>query len=239
MKKTLLSVVLFYSCIAIYAYDFEAGGIFYNVVSDKSKTCEVTFRDTLYEFYHGDVVIPEQVTYNNTAYKVIGIGDLAFRESYRKLHSVEIPNTIEYIGRLAFSHCFTIKKIVIPQSVRSIHESAFNATEKLHNIIVDVNNEHYADIDGVLFTKDKTLLVSIPYKKKNIYIPEKTRKISRDAYDDLHIGRHNVTIESSTLISVEDSFREGWEHKDCIITVPAELKNTYMQSKAWGCFKIK
>ena len=59
----------------IYAYDFEVDGMYYHIISSSEKTVEVTSGDNKYS---GNVVIPEQVTYNNDTYSVTSIGNSAF-----------------------------------------------------------------------------------------------------------------------------------------------------------------
>lgn len=240
MKKCITLLLFLYCSFAAYAYDFEANGIYYNIISEKLKTCEVTYRDTLYESYMGNVIIPSSVLYNNKEYKTIGIGERAFRESYKALCSVEIPNSIEYIGQLAFSHCFSIKELYIPKSVIKIYESAFNAMDELVTIRVDTSNVNYSDLNGVLFTKDKTSLIAIPWKKHEIIIPEATNRIKGKAYETLCLGKRKVIIKTMQVITVEDY--PAWNdcgNMKCLIKVPKSIVEKYNQSKEWCHFKIK
>lgn len=74
-----------------YHYDFEEGGIYYKKISDTE--VEVTYRDINYNDYSGDVVIPENIVYENKSYSVTSIGDSAFKLS-SCLTSVYIPNSV-------------------------------------------------------------------------------------------------------------------------------------------------
>ena len=64
------------------AHDFEAGGIYYNIINATNKTVEVTYCGTYYSSYSneytGSVVIPESVTYIGVTYRVTSIGYDAF-----------------------------------------------------------------------------------------------------------------------------------------------------------------
>ena len=69
------------------AYDFEVGGIHYNIISASKLEVEVTSRNFNYidswshednNSYSGIIEIPNLVNYNNRTYKVVGIGDYAF-----------------------------------------------------------------------------------------------------------------------------------------------------------------
>ena len=55
-----------------------------------------------------------------------------------------------------------IKTIYIGADVEVIQSNAFYSCWALENIEVDENNPYYCDIDGVLYNKDKTVLINYP-----------------------------------------------------------------------------
>lgn len=74
MKKIFTLVALMLVCIGqMCAYDFEVGGIYYNITFEGA--AEVSDVDDLYS---GDVVIPTIVTYKGETYSVTSIGYSAF-----------------------------------------------------------------------------------------------------------------------------------------------------------------
>ena len=95
------------SSTGINAYDFEAGGLYYNITDEKH--VELTYNNEKHDAgvgsYSGTVEIPEFVTNGNDGkeYLVIGIGNEAFRFS-NDLESISYP-LIEYIGASAFEGC--------------------------------------------------------------------------------------------------------------------------------------
>ena len=82
------------------AASFEYEGLYYYILSDEDKTCEVSDCSTRLT----SAVIPPTVTYNGTTYSVTSIGDWAFYECSH-LTSIEIPNSVTSIGSSAFYNC--------------------------------------------------------------------------------------------------------------------------------------
>ena len=124
---------------ALWAEDFSAGGIYYNILTDKNNEVEVTYRGA-YEGsysneYSGSVTIPSTVTYNGTTYSVTSIGELAFHYCYG-LTSVTIPNSVTSIADYAFNYCYGLTSITIPNSVTSIGYSAFSSCSALTSITI-------------------------------------------------------------------------------------------------------
>lgn len=110
MRRLLLIVLALFAILApstIWAYDFEADGIFYYYTDQAS--VGVTSGPTQYS---GDVTIPAVVTYNGTAFSVIGIDTWAFT-GCSDLTSVTIPNTVVSIGDFAFGECSGLNSIIV------------------------------------------------------------------------------------------------------------------------------
>ena len=94
MKRTLFFMLLsaWLFAPAAWAYDFEADGIYYNIISLDDKTVEVTGGS-----YSGDVTIPVKVMYKDTQYSVISIGYHAFY-GCSGLTSITIPESVTSIS---------------------------------------------------------------------------------------------------------------------------------------------
>ena len=81
--------------------------------------------------------------------------------------NVQLPETLESIGSRVFQGCPRIKTLSIPASVTSIAPTGLRTASEslptqLESIIVDENNENYCSVDGVLYDKDMTTLISVP-----------------------------------------------------------------------------
>lgn len=93
-----LAIALFFG-LSTYAYDFEVNGIYYNITSDKE--VEVTTPENPDE-YSGSIIIPETVTFDGIKYSVTAIGNWAFSYCY-DLMNIDIPNSVTSIGSNAFT----------------------------------------------------------------------------------------------------------------------------------------
>ena len=110
------------------------------------------------------------------------IGDRAFEYAY-KLSSVEIPNGVYSIGSFAFSGCTSLTDIYIPANVHDIGLGSFESCNSLPGIRVAQDNPNYTAVDGVLFNKDKTVLMQFPNGKGGEYtVPDSVTAIDSRAF---------------------------------------------------------
>ena len=97
------------------------------------------------------------------------------------LESIDIPGSVETIGYDNFEFANSLTTATIPSSVKSIDTGVFASCQNLQEIIVDTNNQYYTSVDGVLYTKDKTHLVTYPAGKpdENVVIPNYVTSIGQ------------------------------------------------------------
>lgn len=158
MRKLLFLLILSLLPLVASAYAVEIDGIYYTLDYD-DLTASVTSNPNKYS---GDVVIPDEVTYNETKYSVTSIGGYAFYEC-TSLTSVTIPNSVTSIGEKAFYFCSGLTSVTIPSSVTSIGEHAFWKCSGLTSVSIgdDVTTM------GQGCFRDCVKLTTIPLGKKN------------------------------------------------------------------------
>lgn len=126
--------------------------------------------------------------------------------------NVEIPSeingsTITSIGKYAFGYCNSIVNVQIPSSITKIGNIAFNDCEKLENILVDKQNEYYCDINGILFSKDKTKLIqyAIGKEQTSYVIPNSVTNIIDEAFEWCNYLK-SITIGNSVKKIGDNAF---------------------------------
>lgn len=141
------------------------------------------------------------------------IGQSAFVECY-SLKNIIIPEGVTTIGGYAFADCDSLKKVTIPESVTSIGKGPFQSCDSLETILVDENNENYTDDGGVLFDKDKTLLIQYPKgnQRSKYIIPDGVTTIGDVAFygcnrmEYIHIPESVSSVGYGAFISIGNAY---------------------------------
>lgn len=122
--------------------------------------------------------IPENVT---------SIGEDAFNGCFG-IVSVRLPDGIVSIGDTAFSRCSGLEHVNIPRNVTSIGTGAFNSCPDLRIMEVDGDNGCYSFRDGMLLSRDGTVLYKcLMYGAEEFTIPSGIESIMDYAFLDCKV----------------------------------------------------
>lgn len=131
MKRYLfLTLAVLLCTLSASAYDFMVDGIAYNKNDDGKSVRVASGVD-----YKGDMVIPENVTYDGITFSITDISDGAFY-GCDSLTSVTIPNSVTKIGGSAFYGCTGLTSVTIPNSVTEIGYATFDSCTGLTSVSI-------------------------------------------------------------------------------------------------------
>lgn len=201
------------------------------------------------------------------------------------LQELILPETIEYIHYSSFDYCLSLSTLNIPDnckdsyfdfynchSLKSIYlGKSFNLEEtgyyncaSLEMIYVSEENSNFISVDGVLYTKDKSKIVSYPRGRDDntYYVIDNVKTIGNSAFrnnkklKNLHlpssitnIGYYSfecssfseIWLSATTPPSITSSsfniVKDAKDFRDsCILFVPRGSYNSYWLAGGWGDF---
>lgn len=151
------------------------------------------------------------------------VTDIVYYSFYgcNNLMNIELPKNLQSIGEQSFAKT-AIQEINVPSKVKSIYSNSFGTS--LYKYNVDENNPCYVSVDGVLYNKDKTELVSYPSSKEgnNYSVLGTVKNIDNYAFylprnlTSLTINEGLETLSSGFIV-------DSRKIKD--ITFPSTLRN--------------
>lgn len=173
------------------------------------------------------------------------------------LSDIILPSSLQVIDSRAF-HSTALVSVSVPSSVVNIGKDAFNDIYALKEIKVDEANTVYSDIDGVLCSKTKTILLRYPNSKGKTYtVPNTIKKIYDGAFSYCpeletvvfpasvisfgnNIFASNSKLKSITILNPEPATLESsFNVSDVFILVPKQSVNLYRNTYRWRDMNIK
>ena len=123
-SKLLVLTFALMASVSTFAYDFQDGYLFYNILADGTVAVTNERFGLPYNNLPASLVIPSEVTGNYGAkYQVSEIANYAF-QGCDKLESLVIPNTVKKIGVYAFTGCSKLLNISFPESLEDVMAGA-------------------------------------------------------------------------------------------------------------------
>lgn len=116
-------------------------------------------------------------------------------ESKDTITRIEINGNITGVERNAFYWCSNLSSVYIGSSVKNVHPKAFSGCNSLIQFEISNVNRSYCSIDGVLFSKDKEMLVRFPEGISGSYnVPSGTTKIGDFAFSKEMGGKESIVL---------------------------------------------
>lgn len=133
---------------------------------------------TLYEVYDVDnLIIPEGVTKIDKC-----------AASQRSIETIEIPNSVEEIGKEAFRICKSLQTVIIGAGVKKMGAEAFAGCECLNSVTI---KEGAKVIGESAFYKDVAL--------EKITLPESLTKIGKAAFQSTSLAEVRIPANVKTI----------------------------------------
>ena len=171
-----------------------------------------------------ELIIPSSIN----GREVSMIDSNAFSNCYG-LTGVSIPNTVTSIGTAAFYGCYGLSTITIGNGVHSIGAYAFQGCSGLQDFIIDADNISLQSIGAVLFNSDLTGLIAAPSISGTYEVPSSVTAIESFAFQS-NSAISSVTIASSVTTVGVNAFY-GCSNLDDIkflgVTAPTLSANAF------------
>lgn len=206
-------------CLAVSAYDFKSGGIYYEIISTSEKTVRVIYNDDKdYFIGYGNIKIPETVTDDGITYTVTAIGSLGGYYLYDyvpAMTAINIPKTITTIADNAFYGYTNLKSVTFDGGTGlTIGSSAFSSCSNLSEV-------HIGSIEewcGISFSASSSNPL---YYAKKLYL-------NGTLVTNLTIPNNIASLKSYSFINCSDLLS---------VTIPSSV--TKIGNSAFsGCSKL-
>lgn len=147
--------------------------------------------------YGREIIIPDEI--DGKSVKIIA--DEAFYQ-HTDTESIILPESLTTIEGSPFYRCYSLSKILIPQNVDTITYNPFYRCSSLTKITVATENANYCDEYGVLFDKDRTVLIAYPEGNtaETYTVPDSVREIMDDAFGYRCVNLKTIVIRSNVTV---------------------------------------
>ena len=193
MTKMLLLATMLMASSSMWAQNFRVDGLRY-VKKSANEVWVVKYEDYSRQKYEGEFVVPDEVVYEGTTYKVTGVDEWAFGDC-QKLTSVTLGNNVKTLSTNSFAKSRSLAKVVLGKSIVKIGDFSFYECEALTSIELP---ESLTEIgESVFYSTGLTSIV----------IPDKVTTLSRAIFHScanlasVKIGKGMTTIAQEMFAS--------------------------------------
>lgn len=157
-------------------------------------------------------------------------------ENCTNLKEIVLPESLTDLGGYNFVGCKSLEKIEIPKNVVSIGSDIFFGCYKLQNIYVADDNSEFADVNGILYNKEITKLISIPSGKKitTYKAPLTVKAFDQSAFNCCKYLKNIVITQN-----VKNIHKSAFENAYNLKKISVAKKNKYFSAKEGVLFNKK
>ena len=156
------------------AFESYSGSVQEFAISDSNTNYKV--KDGV--LYTKDCKTLLQVPYGKTEIDypsgLTSIGNSAFSGNFSA--TIKIPDSVESIGKDAFTGSI-VEEIYLPSKLNELNEWSFYGMYNLKKFVCDNKLENYTIVDGILYDKDITKIISVPGGVEEVNIPDTIKTI--------------------------------------------------------------
>ena len=155
------------------------------------------------------------------------IGNTAFSSCY-SLSSITIPDSVTSIGNTAFGSCYILSSITIPDSFTSIGNTAFVYCYSLSSITIP---DSVTSIGNTAF--------SSCYSLSSITIPDSVTSIGTSAFSNCYGMRYYDFSACTAIPALSNTNAFNNIPSDCQMLIPSSLYNNWKSATNWATYASK
>ncbi len=157
----------------------------------------------------------------------------AFALANTALESVTLPAGTYSLGGGAFSFCTRLRTVSLSEGTHLLpvsgNQSAFSGCDLFGAYTVPAANPWHTAVDGILYSKDVTELVSVPCAKKNLTLPDSVTAIAGGAFAEV-AALGEIDLSGIASVGAYAFAGSGVTH----VTLPAGM-DTLSDGLFYGC----
>ncbi len=140
----------------------------------------------------------------------------------RGLNSINIPNSVEIIDDRAFAGCSSLASVKIGNGLTEFNATAFSECPNLSEIVFAEDNPSYCSEDGIVYSKDTSVLVKVPVGKDltSFSIPNSVTTIGSYALSELSLNSFEIPEGVTTI----DEYAFAYCFALSSVTIPNSVK---------------